>query len=125
MPKGRKGRPSNLGQLKRSGYEAVSVREEMRRNLMRKLKRGEQLFRGIIGYDETVIPQLENAILAGQGIYTVSIVIGGICIQVGYWFTEEGITILGWIIMIGGGLIAILGTWTALVGTKEEIELRE
>jgi len=48
-----------------------------------------------------------------------SFLIGGICIQVGYWFTEEGITILGWIIMIGGGLIALLGTWTALVGTKE------
>ncbi len=49
-----------------------------------------------------------------------SIVIGGICMQVGYWFTEEGIDILGWIIMIGGGAIAILGTWTALVGTKAE-----
>jgi len=48
-----------------------------------------------------------------------SFFIGGICIQVGYWFTEEDITILGWIIMIGGGLIALLGTWTALVGRKE------
>lgn len=54
-----------------------------------------------------------------------SLTIGGICILVGYWFTEEGITILAWIIMIGGGLMTILGTWTALVGTREEIELRE
>jgi hypothetical protein len=62
----------------------------------------------------------------------VSFVIGGICIQVGYWFGIEGFTewradgiyqvtypVLGWIIMIGGGLIALLGTWTALVGRKE------
>lgn len=55
----------------------------------------------------------------------VSVVIGGVCVQVGYWYAEEVNTILGWIIMIGGGLIAILGTWTALVGTKEEVELRE
>ncbi len=67
-----------------------------------------------------------------------SLVIGGICIQVGYWLAIEGFTewrgleayqvtypILGWISMIGGGLIAILGTWTALVGTKEETGLRE
>ena len=54
-----------------------------------------------------------------------SLIIGGICIQVGYWFTEEGMTILGWIDMIGGGSMALLGTWTALVGTRKEIELRE
>jgi len=46
----------------------MSVREEMRRNLIRKLEHGEQLFCGIIGYDDTVIPQLENAILAGQDL---------------------------------------------------------
>ncbi|MFC1986095.1 hypothetical protein ACFLWC_03775 [Chloroflexota bacterium] len=54
-----------------------------------------------------------------------SLVIGGICIQVGYWFTEEGMTILGWIDMIGGGIMALLGTWTSLIGKREGIELRE
>ena len=67
-----------------------------------------------------------------------SLVIGGICIQVGYWFAIEGFTeweaggyqivkypVLGWIGMIGGGIIALLGTWTSLVGTRQEIELRK
>lgn len=55
---------STLGELKRSGYHPVSVKEEMRRNLIRKLRGGETLFPGIVGYDETVIPQITNAILA-------------------------------------------------------------
>lgn len=53
-----------LGELKRSGYEVLSVKEEMRRNLLRKIREGETLFPGIVGYDETVIPQIQNAILA-------------------------------------------------------------
>ncbi len=57
-------RPSTLGDLKQSGYQSISVKEEMRRNLIRKLRSGEPLFPGIIGFDETVIPQITNAILA-------------------------------------------------------------
>jgi predicted transporter len=76
------------------------------------------------------------------GVLT-SLAIGGFCILIGYWFAIDGVTqwrftewqgletyqvtypVLGWIIMVGGGLIAILGTWTALIGTKQEIELKE
>jgi len=57
-------RPSTLGELKASGYRSKSVRDEMRENLIRKLHHNEPLFPGIIGYDETVIPQLINAILS-------------------------------------------------------------
>lgn len=57
-------RPRTLGELQASGYQVVSVKEEMRRNLIRKLRAGETLFPGIIGYDETVIPQIQNAILS-------------------------------------------------------------
>jgi magnesium chelatase subunit I len=57
-------RPATLGELKSSGYEVVSVKEEMRRNLIRKLRSGETLFPGIIGYDETVIPQIVTAVLS-------------------------------------------------------------
>jgi magnesium chelatase subunit I len=46
----------------------LSVKEEMRQNLIRRLREGGPLFPGIIGYDETVIPQIENAILSGQDI---------------------------------------------------------
>lgn len=53
-----------LGQLKESGYQPRTVKEEMRANLIRKLKNGEKLFPGILGYEETVIPQIVNAILA-------------------------------------------------------------
>src|ERR671935_791480 len=53
-----------LGELRRSGRRTRSVKEEVRDNLVRKLQAGERLFPGIIGYDETVIPQLVNAILS-------------------------------------------------------------
>jgi len=53
-----------LGQLKESGYVPRSVKDEMRENLIRKLKNGERLFPGILGYDESVVPQIVNAILA-------------------------------------------------------------
>jgi magnesium chelatase subunit I len=56
--------PSTLGELKRSGYTPITVKEEMRRNLIKKLRSGEAVFPGILGYDETVIPQVQNAILA-------------------------------------------------------------
>src|SRR5919199_4016115 len=57
-----------IGELRASGYEVVPVREELRRNLIQKIRAGETLFPGIVGYDETVLPQIENAILAGQDI---------------------------------------------------------
>ena len=60
--------PATIGELRDSGYQPVSVREEMRRNLIAKIRAEEPVFPGIIGFDQTVIPQLENAILAGQDI---------------------------------------------------------
>jgi magnesium chelatase subunit I len=57
-----------LGELKSAGYEILPVKEELRRNLIRKLKNKEELFPGIIGYDDTVIPQISNAILAKHDI---------------------------------------------------------
>src|SRR3989441_10858432 len=53
-----------LGELRRSGHCSRPVKQEIRDNLVRKLQAGEPLFPGIIGYDETVIPQLINAILS-------------------------------------------------------------
>src|SRR6266853_1821332 len=53
-----------LGDLRQSGAPTRSVKQEIRDNLVRKLEAGEPLFPGIIGYDDTVIPQLVNAILS-------------------------------------------------------------
>ncbi len=61
-------RPATLGALKAAGIEVLPVRQELRKNLIAKLRSGETLFPGIVGYDDTVIPQLENAILSGQDI---------------------------------------------------------
>ncbi len=55
---------ATLGDLRRSGYRSRPVKQEIRDNLVRKLQTGETLFPGIIGYDETVIPQLVNAVLS-------------------------------------------------------------
>src|SRR5215470_15095702 len=57
-------RPQTLGELKASNYQLISVKDEMRKNLIRKLQTGEPLFPGIVGYDETVVPQIQNAILS-------------------------------------------------------------
>lgn len=61
-------KPATLGELRASGYQSRTVREEMRHNLMRKLSNDEEIFPGIIGYQDTVIPQIQNAILSGQDI---------------------------------------------------------
>jgi len=55
---------TTLGELKESDYRVRSVKDEMRANLMAKLRAGEEVFPGILGYDQTVIPQIQNAILA-------------------------------------------------------------
>jgi magnesium chelatase subunit I len=59
-----KDRPGTLGDLKASGYQSESVKDEMRRNLIKKLESGEPLFPDILGYEETVVPQVCNAILS-------------------------------------------------------------
>jgi magnesium chelatase subunit I len=57
-----------LGELKKSGYKPRSIKEELRENLIQKLRKKEKVFEGIWGYEETVIPDLERAILAGHDI---------------------------------------------------------
>ncbi|MBI2329260.1 MAG: magnesium chelatase [Chloroflexi bacterium] len=57
-----------FGELKASGYQSIPLREEMRRNLIAMIKKRKNIFPGIIGYDDTVIPQIENAIISGQDI---------------------------------------------------------
>jgi magnesium chelatase subunit I len=61
-------RPATLGQLRESGWQSVPVKEEVRRNAVAKVRAGEPLFPGVLGYDETVLPQLENALLAGHDV---------------------------------------------------------
>src|SRR5258706_7621391 len=57
-----------LSQLKASGYKYKTIKDELRFNLIEKLKNKENVFEGIWGYEETVIPDLERAILAGHDI---------------------------------------------------------
>ena len=60
--------PKTLGELKRSGYKTKTIKEELRSNLIQKLREKAPVFSGIWGYEETVIPDLERAILAGHDI---------------------------------------------------------
>jgi magnesium chelatase subunit I len=57
-----------LGELKASGYKSKSIKEELRRNLIRKLKGNEITFPGIIGYEDSVIPDVERALLSKHNI---------------------------------------------------------
>ena len=61
-------RPATLGQLKETGYRPSTVKDELRRNVIRKLQAGEELFPGIVGYRESVIPQIINGILSKHDI---------------------------------------------------------
>src|SRR5438876_1424202 len=61
-------RPRTIGELRESGYRVLSVKEKLRKNLIQKIRRGEELFPGIIGYEQAVIPEIESAILSGQDI---------------------------------------------------------
>ena len=59
---------TTLGELKASGWKSWPVKEEIRRNAVVKISAGEPLFDGVMGYEDTVMPQLENAILAGHDV---------------------------------------------------------
>ena len=58
--------PRTLGELKASGYQSRSVKDELRANLLARLAANDPLFPGIIGYEDSVVPQIINAILARQ-----------------------------------------------------------
>src|ERR1700677_4682442 len=60
--------PGALADLRASGWESVPVAEEMRRNTAKLIAAGETLVPGVLGFEDTVVPQLENAILAGHDI---------------------------------------------------------
>src|SRR5512147_215190 len=60
--------PRTLRELKAARYQPLSVKDELRDNLIQKLRAGEKLFPGIVGYDDTVIPQLINAILSRHNL---------------------------------------------------------
>ncbi len=61
-------KPATLGELRASGWESHSVKEEIRSNAVTRITAGEPLFPSVLGYGETVFPQLENALLAGHDV---------------------------------------------------------
>ena len=60
--------PSTLGALRAAGHRPCSVKAEIRDNLLARLRSGERAFPGIVGFEETVMPQLESALLAGHDL---------------------------------------------------------
>lgn len=61
-------RPKTLRELRESGYRNLPVKQEMRKNLLRKLRQNEPVFPGILGYEDTVFPQIQNAVLSQHDI---------------------------------------------------------
>ncbi len=61
-------RPATVGELTASGYTHRSVKEEIRANLLERLRGGQEAFPGIVGFDDTVLPELESALLAGHDL---------------------------------------------------------
>jgi magnesium chelatase subunit I len=60
--------PATVGQLRESGWTSVPVKEELRRNAIERIQSGEILFPVVQGFEDTVLPQLENALLAGHDV---------------------------------------------------------
>ena len=60
--------PTTLAELKASGWQSRTVKDEVRENFLRMLQAGEELFPGIVGYDDTVIPEINIALLAGHDV---------------------------------------------------------
>jgi magnesium chelatase subunit I len=61
-------RPATLAQLRAAGWESLPVKEEVRRNAARRIAAGQPIVEGVLGYEDTVLPQLENAVLAGHDV---------------------------------------------------------
>jgi magnesium chelatase subunit I len=61
-------RPATIGQLRDAGWVSRPVKEEVRANAVNRIAAGEPLFEGVLGYEQTVLPQLENALLAGHDV---------------------------------------------------------
>ena len=61
-------RAGTLGELRASGWESRPVKEEVRANALARISSGKPLVDGVIGFDDTVLPQLENALLAGHDV---------------------------------------------------------
>ena len=59
---------TTLGALKASGYRSRSIKEELRENLIKKLSKKEEVFKGILGFEDTVLPDIERAILSRHNI---------------------------------------------------------
>ncbi len=62
------GRPATLGDLKASGHLYRSVKQEIRENLLARMRAGQERFPGIVGFDQTVLPHVERALLAGHDV---------------------------------------------------------
>ena len=61
-------RPATIGELRSSGWRSRTVKEELRSNLLARLGEGRAIFPGVVGYEDSVLPAVENAILAGQDL---------------------------------------------------------
>ncbi|TMD17141.1 MAG: magnesium chelatase [Chloroflexi bacterium] len=61
-------RPHSIAELRATGHNRETVKQEMRRNLLTRLRSGEPLLAGIVGYDDTVLPQLANAVISGHDV---------------------------------------------------------
>jgi magnesium chelatase subunit I len=61
-------KPATIAELRASGHARETVKHELRRNLLACLRSGQELFPGIVGFDETVIPQISNAIISGHDL---------------------------------------------------------
>ncbi len=93
-------RPTTLGELRASGWASVPVRQELRRNATERIRSGRPLFDDVLGYHNTVVPQVENALLAGHDM----IMLG-----------ERGQAKTRMI----RGLVGLLDEWMPIIATSE------
>src|ERR1700742_76550 len=67
-PEGAATRPRTIGELRASGWESLPVRAEIRRNVLARVAAGQPVVAGVLGFEDTIVPQLEHALIAGHDV---------------------------------------------------------
>src|SRR5438477_13204285 len=128
--------PRTIAELRASGHERATVKQELRRNLLARLRERRSLFPGIVGYEETVIPQVANAVISGHDLILIQFLSGSLPVSLDLPFLPSdarpvlaqvilGLLLLVTVIFVPRGVIDFFGGQSRLSLAYLRRSLRE
>jgi len=128
--------PRTIAELRASGHERETVKQELRRNLLARLRERRSLFPGIVGYEETVIPQVANAVISGHDLILIQFLSGSLPVSLDLPFLPSdarpvlaqvilGLLLLVTVIFVPRGVIDFFGGQSRLSLAYLRRSLRE